>query len=393
MSTEALAERVGVKWMTHQDKALVGMASQAAPLRACLYHRTGAGKSLTALAGVAQQGAEQVLVISPPSTHDTWLAQGKRLELEVTAISHAKFRMKGFKVSRHMPVIADEFHLFGGHSKAGFTKLDKLAEHLQAPLILASATPNYNDAERVYCVKHILDPIGTRGGYLEFLYANCITEQNPFSMTPNVTGFLNYADAEEFLAALPGVYYLPDEVVFTIDDIALQVPHDREFEDLGYDKVSHRIMASGIEKKHRFIFNSLVKSTGLLNGDAWTILVDCLAASDTPLMVFANHSTVAKAISASLYYANIKHAVVTGDTPQKKKLAYLQAFRDGVLDVLVGTASLATGTDGLDKVCDTLLIVDDTEDDALRRQLIGRIMPRGLDVDATRKKVLRLVLA
>ena len=52
-----------------------------------------------------------------------------------------------------------------------------------------------------------------------------------------------------------------------------------------------------------------------------------------------------------------------GGTPQKKKAAYIDAFRDGVLDVLVGTASLATGTDGLDKVCDCLVILDDTDDD------------------------------
>ena len=44
---------------------------------------------------------------------------------------------------------------------------------------------------------------------------------------------------------------------------------------------------------------------------------------------------------------------------------------------LVGTQTLATGTDGLDKMCDLLVILDDTEDNAMRRQLIGRIMPRG----------------
>lgn len=59
--------------------------------------------------------------------------------------------------------------------------------------------------------------------------------------------------------------------------------------------------------------------------------------------------------------------------------------------VLIGTATLATGTDGLDRVCDTLLILDDTEDDSLRRQLIGRIMPRGDFVSTTAKQVIRLM--
>ena len=70
----------------------------------------------------------------------------------------------------------------------------------------------------------------------------------------------------------------------------------------------------------------------------------------------------------------------------------MAAFLDGVLDVLVGTASLATGTDGLDKVCNQLIILDDTDDDSLRRQLIGRIMPRGEGGDASVKQVHRLVL-
>ena len=63
-----------------------------------------------------------------------------------------------------------------------------------------------------------------------------------------------------------------------------------------------------------------------------------------------------------------------------------------MLDVLVGTATLATGTDGMDKVCDQLIILDDTDDDALRRQLVGRIMPRGGDGDASSKSVYRFLL-
>jgi hypothetical protein len=58
--------------------------------------------------------------------------------------------------------------------------------------------------------------------------------------------------------------------------------------------------------------------------------------------------------------------------------------------MLIGTATLATGTDGLDKVCNTLFIVNDTDDDALRRQLIGRILPRGDSASTTAKQIFRL---
>jgi hypothetical protein len=41
-------------------------------------------------------------------------------------------------------------------------------------------------------------------------------------------------------------------------------------------------------------------------------------------------------------------------------------------------------------VCDTLVILDDTDDDALRRQLIGRILPRGADDGTAVKRIVRL---
>ena len=57
------------------------------------------------------------------------------------------------------------------------------------------------------------------------------------------------------------------------------------------------------------------------------------------------------------------------------------------MEVLVGTASIATGTDGIDKVSDLLILVDDTDDESLRRQIIGRILPRGADTDASKKVI------
>ena len=73
-----------------------------------------------------------------------------------------------------------------------------------------------------------------------------------------------------------------------------------------------------------------------------------------------------------------KVGLVTGETSKKEKERLIAAFNNGILDVLVGTASLATGTDGMDKVCDALIIVDDTDDASLRRQLVGRILTRGV---------------
>ena len=82
---------------------------------------------------------------------------------------------------------------------------------------------------------------------------------------------------------------------------------------------------------------------------------------------------------------------MTGTVSPKKGKAILDRFRAGELDLLVGTATMRTGTDGLDRVCDTLIIIDDTDDDAARQQLIGRILPRGLETPIDNKRVWRLV--
>ena len=69
--------------------------------------------------------------------------------------------------------------------------------------------------------------------------------------------------------------------------------------------------------------------------------------------------------------------LLTGqDSTKIKELKRVQ-FVEGSAQILVGTSSLATGMDGVDKVANTLVILDDTPDDSLRRQLVGRVLPRG----------------
>ena len=393
-----LAANAGISWFDYQWETFAAECDSDEPQRACLYYRTGAGKSFTSLGLMAMWGAQDVLVIAPPSTHDTWAETAAKLRLKVTCISHAKYRQKDYRVSRNQPIIVDEFHLLGGHGGKGWKKLDTMARHLVAPLILMSATPNYNDADRVYCIQHVLDPHSCKGGFLEFLYRNCNTEQDPFSRTPKVDKdrpFVHFKDAAEYLAALPHVHYVPDELVYQIVDIELPVPTEPWFETYGYDRHGHRIMASIIEAKHRRLQNVMIEPAGYLNQEAETEILDLISRSKTPVLIFANHATIAvaceKSLAAEAAAYDGKVTIVTGDTPAKKKAARIAAFRDGVLDVLVGTASLATGTDGLDKVCDVLIILDDTDDDSLRRQLIGRIMPRGADADASNKQVYRIV--
>ena len=359
------------------------------PVRACLYYKTGAGKSVTALLGMKDMYYDEVLVIAPPSTHQQWVDLGLKYGMIVRTMSHAKFRMKETLLNRRMPVIADEFHLFGGQRGQGWVKLDRLAMHLQAPIFLLSATPNYNDAERVYCVQHILDPASCKGGYLQFLYRNCQTEVDPFSMVPKVLGFLNHRDAAHYLSELPHVWYLPDDLVYQIQDVAYDEDIPEELVTLGYNRRKHKMIASLMEQRHAIRYQGLVAEDDHLHGHVFMKLLGFLTPS--PVMVYANHSTIAEALARSLDRIGVKYAVVTGDTPHKQKQQIIAEFRAGMHDILIGTATLATGTDGLDRVCDTLVILDDTDDDALRRQLVGRIMPRGAFSNVSDKRVVRFV--
>jgi superfamily II DNA or RNA helicase len=375
----------------HQVEFLDGIVTQPQPARACLYYKTGAGKSLTSMLGMRKLGHSYVTVIAPPSTHPQWVELGKRLDMEVEVMSHAKFRMADTKLSKYKPIIADEFHLFGGQKGKGWKKFDTLSRHLQAPIFMLSATPNYNDAERCYCVVHVLSPHLHKGGYLQFLYANCETEMNPFGMEPRVLGFRNYPDAASYLAAQPNVFYLPDDLVYTIDDVWYHEDLPAELTELGYDRRKHKMIGSIMEARHTARFQGLVGANGRLRPEVFEGPVADVLSKHKPVLIYCNRAAVAQALAYSMDHYCMKYAMVTGDTPKLLKHTIIHEFLAGHHDVLIGTATLATGTDGMDRVCDTLLILDDTDDDALRRQLIGRIMPRGDFVSTAAKQVIRLL--
>ena len=408
-------------WMPHQLDAFEKwnkLSETTSRVRACLYYATGKGKTQIMLAMMFALGYVEVLVVAPPVTHNAWKRHAAALGLEVQTVSHAKFRQKEFTVSRSRPIIVDEFHLLGGQTGMGWKKFDRMMSSLEAPVVIGSATPNYNDAERVYCVAHALDPANNRGGFIGWLYAHCETTQNPFGSTPNVEGFYKYQSAEHFLSSLPYVIYVADEA----PDILVEYPVHKvsetyEFEDLHINRAKARIMASIMEINLSTSLRQLVdeatgeltehfaEALGILDGD------QIFSKKVNTLIIFANRSTVAKAILARYkegfevtqddnatreqmgasvnpddewYWS---HGYVDGSMTTGQKLEITEAFVRGEFRVLIGTASIATGADGMDKMCDSIIIADDTPDNSLRRQLVGRILPRGVvDPEDYKKK-------
>jgi hypothetical protein len=363
--------------------------------RMCLYYKTGAGKTRTALACVHVMGIYgELVIVAPPTTHKHWEDTARAIGFTgvLTILSHAKFRQRETKLSRTVPVIVDEFHMLGGYKGQGFKKIERLAGGLNAPLIICSATPNYNDVERCYCIQRITDRRATEGGYLAFVYKHCNTVVNPFGHVPKVEGFTHYPDAASFLADLPNVEYIEDDLVYDIEDVELELEIPAELVTLGIDRRRERMVGSLIERKHTVIDHMLVQDSGLLNKAVRNHLLDVVENSPTPVLVFAVHTEVARAAMRSVTQAGYTAAVVHGKLSKVAKNDLIEGFKAGKIQVLVGTQTLATGTDGLDKMCDTLVILDDTEDNAMRRQLVGRIMPRGeATTTAHSNRVVRIV--
>lgn len=381
-------------WFPYQQAALDGEEhTDSAELKCCLYYRTGAGKTYTSLALMVQAGVDDITVVAPPKTHAQWQQHARAVGLTVQTISHAKYRQKGLKFSRLRPFIIDEFHMLGGQGGSGFGKLRYHARGMQAPLVILSATPNYNDVERVYCVQHVLDPVTTRGGYEEWLYANCKTRQNPYAHLPFVDGFVDGEPAKVHLAALPHVYYVEDENEdFPIHDVVLNTEIPDELDEYGLDRRRCRIVASRMEFQSTSRKHQLIAPDGMLWGDVANELLGVIQPSDKPTLVFCARAEIAKAAAAALADWGQRVELVTYHPNQKHAMAALQRFKTGDVDVLIGTATMATGVDGLDQVCDHLVILDDTDDASLRRQVIGRILPRGSATDVSKKRVTRLLL-
>lgn len=381
---------LGKPWMWGQLKAFAHFQGlrqhqDGTPLNAlCIYYPTGKGKTWIQLGCVYLRGYTEAVIVAPPITHPKWEEDAAKLGIRVTMMSHAKFRMKDTKLSRDVPLVIDEFHMLGGQTGAGWKKLDRAAAGMRAPVIFASATPEYNDAERVYCVAHVTDPFSHRGGYEAWLYRNCVVEPHRFRVLPTVLGFHQYKDAEEFLVDLPHVVHVPDEAPDILKDVDMaDIVMPVEFEDLGLDVTQPRIMASLMEKRHRRrylqIVDPLQRGHGhehALREDIHEAILDYAYRDGEKLLIFCMHSTIAEVV-----YDTFRHGghvgLITGKTKLGDKNRIVREFVEGDMEILVGTASMATGTDGIDKVCHTMLILDDTDDNAQRRQLVGRILHRG----------------
>lgn len=344
------------------------------PLRIqLLLFPTGEGKSKTSLAQIASRGHDEIYVVAPPKTHPAWQKDANILGVHVELMSHKAFRER--KNFSRKPFIIDEVHMLGARTGDGFKRLRRMVDKMPA-LILCSATPNYNKPERAYC----LDVIGEKNpiaSYERWMNTHCTTEPNRFAYYPTVTGFKEYDSAIDFLVARPWVAYVEDTATWTAAELKLPSPDLANFEKLNFSKRHHRLMNSDMEKRHKRVDLELIDDDGFIRPEVMAAVEKELAKypERKKWLVFCMHKTVANALFNSVESAEL----IDGDTRTDNVDHIIQSFSraDGP-DWLIGTTAMATGVDGIDKVCTSMLILDDIDGDhAKRRQLIGRILPRG----------------
>jgi len=390
LSWRDCGKRFGIEWKDSQSAAYDQWVALERK-RMLLFFPTGEGKSKTSLALLRAEGYTTAVVIAPPKTHPDWKADAAKLGMDVVLHSHAKFRMKDTKYSKAHPFLVDEFHLLGGHDGNGWKKFNRMMSSFDKAVVMLSATPNYNDAERVFCLTAIGDDLPSRN-YMDWLVDNCEVKANRFAYYPEVLGFKMYDSAIDFLRSRPWVAYIEDTAVWTPDTLMLPdtSKYVRELWWLGLNRRKMKLTGSDMEDIHTDVDLRYIDDDGVLRLEVFNAMLDKMDQypDRDKWLIFCNHKTVANALAKAFekWAEDWNIALITGDSKEREVQFMRDIFVLAPKDaILIGTTALATGVDGLDKVCQSMLILDDIRgDDALRRQLIGRILPRGKADDRER---------
>ncbi|QPL14159.1 DNA helicase [Microbacterium phage Atraxi] len=355
--------------------------------RIFLFFPTGEGKSKTALALVATQDYDKCVVIAPLKTHDAWIRDAGVLGIQIKVYTHEKFRMKGTHTPTNVPWIIDEYHKLGGHDGEGFKKWKRLSTKITELVVGASATPNYNKPDRAWCLEVAFDqsPIYNYG---DWIFKHCRTEPNRFAYYPKVLGFLNFPDVIGYLADKPWIAYIEDTATWTPDTLELTRQDKWWYERFGYSPRHHKIVGSRMEKDHKRVELDFIDDEGYIHGtvtDRLSYLMYKYRNEHTHWLIFCAHKSIAEALyrTAQERWEDQGVWIITGDT--KDIVPIRKEFVEAESGWLICTTAIAEGVDGLDKVCHALLLLDDiVGDNAKRRQIIGRILPRGSADDAER---------
>lgn len=353
-----------------------------------LYFTMGKGKTLTAaqiaLNAQTDDLIGSVMIVAPPSTHKQWdIILKKHLTVPYKIVSHQwlgkneDFLKKN--LSRTLTVI-DELHQSANRGKV-LTKLITKLIKVSFAAILMSGTPFRNKEERLYTVHDWL--YDNADSYESWLHKYCNTEPDRFAYYPKFLSF-KAGEIEDFLeqidsSSLKRIFIEKEALVYKEKNITLPIDNDRYDLLETYSVYGAQPMQVSNSVRQKLAYLNYLKYCSYIKRDSegemrlYGTREDVLDIinnhADRNPIVYCFSSKVSK-----LYfddYLGISYQV-DGKTTKKRKEAAIEAYK-AIGGVMFATDSISTGTDGLQEVTNTIIILDDTMDGTNREQLIGRI--------------------
>lgn len=367
------------KWKPSQTDAFHSW--EALNLKRCLlFFPTGEGKTYTSLALIRVRGWKEVNVIAPKKTHGGWYRAAQLMGMKLHLYSPELFIRPETKFTRDIPWIVDEVHRLGGRDAAGWQRFERMMRKFQHEVVLMSATPNYNKAERAFCLDVLADQSAIRN-YMDWLIFHCEVKASRYSIYPDFVEFKRHDSVIDYISDKRWCFYIEDTADWTRVNLELPDHFNMIYERYGYSRQHKRVVASLMEKFHKRVDQQYIDPRwGMLHEDITESVMEMLAhyPDRKQWLVFCSHKTVADAANKSLSLRFREVFQIDGDTKGRDVEPIKSKFIASDRGFLIGTTAIAEGLDGLDKTCQSLLILDDIRGDhAKRRQVIGRILPRG----------------
>lgn len=353
----------------------------------------GAGKTLAATLAVLAADAREVLVVCPKPVIGQWVAEFRQGHSDVEVkvglpkgepgdrSTHARVWVtnyesfqgdvkkvearSGLLVGLLDAIVFDEIHMAKASETAAVSKRHKaLVKFTDAcadvrediVVIGASATPVINDLSEALAVLRLVEGPATRR----------------FPTSPTIR---NSAIAHRRLAASGmrlrpkyGVTLNREDVVVDVTDRLASIAANAD-----------RLMREREVKR----MNPAIMEQALIIEKIPSI-VERVKGTRGPSIVFSMYTTdMVEPIIAAMGEAGLRAAPFTGVESESERDEALAAFKAGDLDVIVGSSPIGTGVDGLQEVCNHMVVASMSWTAAADDQLVGRLFRQGQTSDVT----------
>ncbi len=353
-----------------------------------LYFTMGKGKTLTAVQ-VAYDAQERkiinsVLIVAPPSTHKQWETLLKKyVTVPYKIVSHQWLGKNTDFLKKNLGstlAVIDEVHQSANRGKTLTKAVTTLIKKCFAAMLM-SGTPFRNKEERLYVVHDWL--FGNADSFESWLHKFCDTEPDRFAYYPKFLRF-KVGEIEDFLESIDKFEYRR----IYIEREALQFREtilERPIINLDYETLK----TYSVYGTERFqVSNSVIQKSVYLNYLKYCNWISRNGKEDMELhgtrddlvdiieahahlnpIVYCFSSKISKLYFDDYFGLSYR---IDGKTTKKVKEKLIAAYKKAG-GVMFATDSISTGTDGLQEVTNTIIILDDTSDGTNREQLIGRI--------------------